>query len=72
MDKSELVGAIRDVRQKLMDAMGRARLVPKPGIGVCGMTVEAQTRASNYNGVDAWPLEEAIDALTALEAELLS
>lgn len=51
--------ALREALGKVLEACDRGRMVPKPGGGACGMTIEAQTRASCIHGVDAWPVEEA-------------
>ena len=67
--------SVVEALEKLIAACRAGRLVPKPGSGVCGMTIEAQTRASNINGVDAWAVEEAqaviddIEALTSLTTD---
>jgi len=34
----------------------------------CGMTIEAQIRNSVYNGVSAWPIEEAREVLAGIRA----
>ena len=52
----------------VVEACDRARMHPRPGCGIGGMTIEANVRGSVYSGVDAWPVEEARDALTALRA----
>lgn len=70
---ADLAAAARDAVEKvgaLLQACDRGRLVPKSGMGACGMTIEAQTRASCINGVDAWPVEEAREAVEALTAAL--
>jgi len=53
----ELEGALRN----LLAACDEGKLVPVGG--PCGMTIEAQIRASVYNRVPAWPVEEARAAL---------
>lgn len=49
----------------LIAAFDRARMVPVRGVG--GMTIEANIRGSVYNGVPAWPVEEARAALAGGE-----
>lgn len=51
--------ALREALGKVLEACDRGRMVPKPGGGACGMTIEAQTRACCIHGVAAWPVEEA-------------
>ena len=58
------IAELREALGSLIAACDRGRTVPKPGMGACGMTIEAQTRASCINGVDAWAVEEARAALT--------
>lgn len=60
----ELVAAVNDLGR----AFDHARMVPRPGSGVGGMTIEANIRGSVYNGVDAWPIAEVRDALAQWEA----
>lgn len=46
----------------------RAGMMPRPGSGICGMTIEANIRGSVYRCVDAWPIEIARSALDRLRA----
>lgn len=65
----QLAAALIEARKALSDvisACDNARMIPKPGHGVGGMTIEANIRGSVYNGVDAWPVEEARAALARL------
>jgi hypothetical protein len=64
--KAELAGA-REALGKVIDACDRGRTIPKNG--ACGMTIEAQIRASCINGVDAWPIEEARETFYALATQ---
>ena len=50
---------LRDALTKLLEACDRGRIVPKPGYGIGGMTLDANLRASNINGVSAWEVEGA-------------
>lgn len=43
---------------KVLAAAGRARMMSKPGCGAGGMSIEANIKASCYNGLDAWPIEQ--------------
>ncbi len=63
---AELAGA-REALGKVIDACDRGRTIPKNG--ACGMTIEAQIRASCINGVDAWPIEEARETFYALATQ---
>lgn len=45
----------------LIEACDAGKIVSKPG--ACGMTIEAQTRHSWINRVEAWSVEEARAAL---------
>lgn len=58
---AELEAAI----DKIVLAFNRAKMKIRPG--PCGMTIDAQIRHSYYNGVDAWAVEELIEARSALE-----
>ena len=51
---------VEDSLQSVLDACDQGRMVEK---GAGGMTIEAQIRRSVYNGVPAWPVEEARAAL---------
>jgi len=52
--------------RKLIEACTNGRLV---SLGASGMTIEAQFRNSVYNGVNAWAVAEAEEALDALSAQ---
>ena len=54
---------LREALTWVMAAIDKARLVPKPGCGVGGQTIEANIKGSVYHGVDAWPIECARAAL---------
>ena len=59
---------IRELEEALklvMDAVDKARLVPKPGCGAGGQTIEANIRGSDYLRVDAWQIECARAVLDA-------
>ena len=59
---------IRELEEALklvMDAVDKARLVPKPGCGAGGQTIEANIRESDYLRVDAWQIECARAVLDA-------
>lgn len=53
--------ALVEALGNLIAACDEGRTVPRGG--ACGMTIEAQIRASVINGVPAWPVEEARDVL---------
>lgn len=58
------VARLREVAQNLLDAIDKGRMVPAPGSGVGGQTIESNLRGSVYHGVPVWPFEEARIALT--------
>lgn len=60
-DAERLAGALASV----IAACRQARMTPKPRHGIGGMTIEANIRGSQYNGVSAWPIEEADEVLSA-------
>ena len=57
--------ALRAVRV----AVDKGRMVPKPGCGVGGMTIDANLRGSNYTGISAWEIEQALAALDQPKTE---
>lgn len=61
-----------DEVERALDAVfascDRAGMMPRPGSGICGMTIEANIRGSVYRCVDAWPIEIARSALDRLRA----
>jgi len=61
------VERLRAALLKVTDALNQGRIVPS-GHGVSGMTIEAQMRASVYNGVPVWPIEEAREILDEVNA----
>ena len=61
--------AAREALERLIEACDRGRQVSKPGAGVSGMTIEAQTRAMCINGVDAWTVEEAREIATSIRTK---
>ena len=54
---------LREALALVITTIDKARLAPKSGCGVGGQTIESNIKGSVYNGVDAWPIEEARDAL---------
>ena len=60
--KVEAADKLAGTLQSVLDACDQGRMVET---GAGGMTIEAQIRRSVYNGVPAWPIEEARAALTA-------
>jgi hypothetical protein len=62
-DVAGLVEALKTV----IDACDQGRMIPRPGSGVGGMTIDANIRGSVYTNVAAWPIEEARAALAAWE-----
>jgi hypothetical protein len=60
--RDEIVEAFKS----LLEACDKGRMVPRPGCGAGGQTIEANIKASVLNGVPAWPVEEARDALRSL------
>jgi len=57
------VGRLREALERLIAACDRGRVVTKPGCGIGGMTIDANLRASNINGVSASAVEDARAAL---------
>ena len=61
-----------DEVERALDAVfasgDRAGMMPRPGSGICGMTIEANIRGIVYRCVDAWPIEIARSALDRLRA----
>lgn len=61
-----------DEVERALDAVfascDRAGMMPRPGSGAGGMTIEANIRGSVYRCVDAWPIEIARSALDRLRA----
>jgi hypothetical protein len=60
------VERLREALLKITDALNQGRIVARGG--TCGMTIEAQMRASVYNGVPVWPIEEAREMLDEINA----
>lgn len=60
---NDRIAELEDALRKLVDACDRGRVVTKPGCGIGGMTLDANLRGSNINGVDAWTVEEAREIL---------
>jgi hypothetical protein len=52
----------------ILGACDQGRMIPRPGSGAGGMTVEANILSSIYTGVPAWPIE----ATRALLAEIVN
>ena len=63
----ELLEKARERLQSILAACDQGRMVER---GAGGMTIEAQIRRSVYNGVPAWPIEEARDTLAEIEQEV--
>lgn len=61
--KDAEIARLRDALGELILACDRGRVVTKPGLGICGMTIDAQMRASCVNGVELLAVEEARAAL---------
>jgi hypothetical protein len=59
------VGALASV----IDACNEGRIIPRPGCGIGGMTIEANIKGSMYTGVPAWPIEEALITLAELKEQ---
>lgn len=53
---------LREALTNLIAACDEGRMVARSG-GAGGMTIENQIRGSVINGVPAWPVEEAREAL---------
>lgn len=61
----------RDLREALANLIGACdggRRLTKPGCGAGGMTIDANIRAMQINGVDAWAVEEAREVLSRTPA----
>lgn len=58
-----LVEALRSV----LNACDQGRMIPRPGCGAGGMTIEANSKGSVYTMVPAWPIETARDTLATWE-----
>ena len=52
----------------VLSSCDRAGMVPRPGSGAGGMTIEANVRGSIFRWVDAWPVEELRSAFDRLRA----
>jgi hypothetical protein len=53
----------------VLGACDEGRMIPRPGHGAGGMTIEANVKGSIYTGVPAWPIEEARTALAELKGD---
>lgn len=60
---AKAVEALRAV----LGACDQGRMIPRPGSGAGGMTIEANIRGCIYTGVPAWPIEEARAVLAEIE-----
>lgn len=58
-----------DALQSVINACDQGRMIPRPGHGAGGMTIEANVKGSIYTGVPAWPIEEARTALLELNGD---
>lgn len=75
----EMVDRIEELEAKMAKAVGaletvlyacdRGRMIPRPGCGIGGMTIEVNIKGSIYTGVPAWPIEEARTTLAELKGE---
>ncbi len=63
------IAAMVEAAKNVVAACRKSRMVPRPGSGVGGMTIDANIRGSVYMGVDAWPVEELDAALTAIKKD---
>lgn len=66
---NETLDEVEKALEEVFSSCDRSGMVPRPGCGVGGMTIEANIRGSIYRWVDAWPIEEARSALARLRAE---
>mgnify|MGYP000355959454 CR=1 FL=1 len=76
-DVTDLAGKLVDTETKLAQAVealetalyacDRGRMIPRPGCGIGGMTIEVNIKGSIYTGVPAWPIEEARTTLAELK-----
>jgi hypothetical protein len=62
---AKAVGAL----ERVLGACDEGRMIPRPGHGAGGMTIEANIKGSIYTGVPAWPIEEARTTLAELKGE---
>jgi hypothetical protein len=53
----------------VLSACDEGRMIPRPGHGAGGMSIEANVKGSIYTGVPAWPIEEARTTLAELKEE---
>lgn len=60
---NDRIAELENALRSLIAACDRGRVVPKPGCGIGGMTLEANLRGSIINGVDAWTVEVAREIL---------
>ena len=66
--ESKLAKAV-EALQSVINACDQGRMIPRPGHGAGGMTIEANVKGSIYTGVPAWPIEEARTALAELKGD---
>jgi hypothetical protein len=77
--KAEAAARIEELEAKLaravealegvLGACDEGRMIPRPGHGAGGMTIEANIKGSIYTGVPAWPIEEARTTLAELKGD---
>ena len=65
--KGARIAALEAAIDKVLVAVSQSKMVPKPGCGVGGQSIDANIRGSDYLRVDAWSIEELRDARAALE-----
>lgn len=65
--RADLVENLVEALRGVINACNQGRMVPRPGCGVGGMTIDANIRGSVYTGVPAWPIEEAQTTLAEWE-----
>lgn len=63
--EAKLAKAVEGLRCAI-EACDKGRMIPRPGCGISGMTVEENIRVSIYTSVPAWPIEEARATLAEL------
>lgn len=66
--EAKLAKAVETLRS-VINACDEGRMIPRPGYGVGGMTIEANIRGSVFTNVPAWPIEEARATLAELKGD---
>ena len=62
-EKERRIGELEEALSAVRVAVDKGRMVPKPGCGVGGMTIDANLRGSNYMGISVWEIEQALTVL---------